>query len=202
MSNKYNVCRPFIYKIKRDFLELCENPSSTVVGQGILASDKHIKAQILSLRLECKSPIDGISSFLSHFDQKCSSVGYISELLKDIGSRLPNVQSFEGASVIRLVLCSDEVFSKGQAILITVEPQSLAILSIELSEGRQGEDWACHWSRLLSEGYEPMLLCNDEGTGMAKAHQTLFPDLARQSDTFHAISHRLGLFDERFLKVA
>lgn len=121
--------------------------------------------------------------------------------MQEIGSKLPNIQPFEG-DFIRVVLCSDEVFSKGQAILLTVEPLSLAILSIELSSNRQGESWDNHWRRLLEAGYEPILLCNDEGTGMANGKQRLLPDLARQSDSFHAVSHRLGLFAVRFEKAA
>ncbi len=201
MANKYKVSRPFIYEIKREFLELSEKPIYSKVGLTVLDEDRHLKELILSLRLECKSSINGISSFLSRFEQKCSSVGYVSSLLQDIGSKLPNVQPFTG-DFIRVVLCSDEVFSKGQAILLTVEPLSLAILSIELSSNRQGESWEKHWIRLLEEGYEPILLCNDEGTGMAHGKQGLFPNLARQSDSFHAISHRLGLFKERFEKAA
>ena len=201
MANKYKVSRPFIYEIKEEFLKLSEKPTYSKVGLLVSDEDWHLKELILSLRLECKSSINGISSFLSRFEQKCSSVGYISGLLQEMGSKLPNVQPFEGDS-IRVVLCSDEVFSKGQAILLSVEPESLGILSIELSGNRQGESWDNHWSRLLEEGYEPILLCNDEGTGMANGKQRLFPDLARQSDSFHALSHRLGLFAVRFEKAA
>ncbi len=67
------------------------------------------------------------------------------------------------------MFCSDEVFSKNKAILMTVEPKSLAILSIELSENRNGASWSSHWDDLLSTGYVPYLLCNDEGKGMASA---------------------------------
>jgi hypothetical protein len=172
-----------------------------LLGKAILDEKRYITEMILSLRLECKSPIEGISKFLSRFGQKYSSVGYISELLQSIGSQLPSIQS-TNSDVIRVVFCSDEVFSKGAAILITVEPKSLAVLSIELSENRKGESWKKHWSGLLAAGYIPFLLCNDEGTGMASVQKEVLSMATRQSDTFHAVSHRLGIFVERFEKAA
>jgi hypothetical protein len=172
-----------------------------LLGKAILDEKRYITELILSLRMECKSPIEGISCFLSRFGQKYSSVGYISGLLQSIGTLLPSIQT-TNCEVLRVVFCSDEVFSKRAAILITVEPKSLAILSIELCENRKGESWEKHWTGLLEAGYIPFLLCNDEGTGMARAQKEVLPMTTRQSDTFHAISHRLGVLVERFEKAA
>jgi hypothetical protein len=55
---------------------------------------------------------------------------------------------------------------------------------------------------LLLAGYTPFVLSNDEGTGMSSAKKAVFPELERQSDTFHAVSHRLGLYVERYEKAA
>jgi len=85
---------------------------------------------------------------------------------------------FEGR-VLRLAICSDEVFAKNQTILITVDPVSLAILQIELSKDRKSESWSAHWKCLAAEGYEIVTLCNDEGTGMAGAQGEALPDTAR-----------------------
>jgi hypothetical protein len=121
--------------------------------------------------------------------------------LKTVGSRQDSVLPTAG-QVIKIAFCSDEIFSKGEAILITVDPYSLAILSISLSGSRSGESWESHWTSLLLAGYEPILLCNDEGTGMASAKKNVLAGTPRQGDTFHALSHRLGLFVERFEKLS
>lgn len=201
LSSKYNVSRQFFYSLKKDFALYEQNYCASGGKSSKLDEKGDIIEQILSLRLECKSSIEGISSHLSRFGAAYSSVGFISGVLKTVGERqesvLPNV-----GDVKKIVFCSDEIFSKGEAILITVDPHSLAILSISLSRSRSGESWESHWSSILLAGYEPILLCNDEGTGMASAKQNIMGETARQGDTFHAVSHRFGLFVERFEKAA
>jgi len=131
------------------------------------------------LRLETKGSMEGISTMLEWMDVSHRSVGFISQELERIGTLQGNVLAFEGP-VVRLAICSDEVFTKNQTILITVDPVSLVILQIELSKDRKSESWSAHWKYLVAEGYEIVTLCNDEGTGMAGAQGEALPDTARQ----------------------
>jgi hypothetical protein len=190
LAGKYNVSRPFIYEMRETLL---------VHGQGHFGfspqepiQDERLNSLkwILSLRMEGKSPIEGISSVLKRFDLPYNSVGLISQELQRIGDLQGNLL---GAPVggLRVAFCCDEVFAI-----------SLAILHIELSENRKGETWAAHWSRLLSSGYSPVCLCNDEGLGMASGQGTVLPGTPRQSDTFHGVAHRLGAWVERLEKRA
>jgi hypothetical protein len=86
--------------------------------------------------------------------------------------------------------------------LITVEPISLLILRIELVAQRDGQTWGHHWEQLASQGIQPSLLVNDEGTGMKAAKAAVLGHTDRQSDTFHAVAYRLGLYVQRFLAIA
>ena len=115
---------------------------------------------------------------LEWMDVSHRSVGFISQELERISTLQGNVLAFEGP-VMRLAICSDEVFAKNQTILITVDPVSLAILQIELSKDRKSESWSARWKCLAAEGYEIVTLCNDEGTGMAGAQGEALPDTAR-----------------------
>jgi hypothetical protein len=201
ISCKYNVSRQFIYVLKKDFEEMCASLFNVEHAKNEDLKKKTSLAWILSLRLEGKCPIEGISSILKRFNLPYNSVGFISERLNSIGSKQREILEV-CEEAVRVVFCSDEIFSKGAAILLTVDPISLAILKIELSENRKGETWESHWSSLLAEGYIPVSLCNDEGTGMASAQKKLLPTIERQSDTFHAVAHRLGAYKERFEKAA
>lgn len=196
LSDKYKVSRQFIYDLRNELSSFKES----IFGLSKSACGKVDKSSILpwllSLRLEGKSSIEGISTIMKRFGLPFNSVGLISQELTQIGRKLGNVLQ-TGCTGIRVVFCSDEIFSKGTAILITVDPVSLCILEINVSENRKGESWAKHWSRLLAAGYIALTLCNDEGTGMANGRAEVLEDTVRQSDTFHAVSHRLGLWVER-----
>ena len=201
LSDKYSISRQFIYDLRRDFKSYGES----VLGSGKQSNEDSEKLNslslILSLRLEGKSPIEGISQILKRFNIPYNSVGFISQELQRIGLQQSNVLK-SNEKGFRVAICSDEIFSKGQVILITVEPLSLSILHIELSENRKGESWDKHWNRVLDAGYIPIQLCNDEGTGMASGKESVLPQVERQSDTFHAVAHRLGLWVERLEKKA
>lgn len=196
LSDKYSISRQFIYDL-RDALCFSTESIFGLSKKTAAQLDKtSILAWLLSLRLEGKSSIEGISLILKRFDLPYNSVGFISQELTRIGLKQGHILHTHVVG-LRVVFCSDEIFSKGQAILMTVDPVSLCILSIELSENRKGETWAAHWQRLLSAGYMPLALCNDEGSGMARGQEQAIPQTVRQSDTFHAVSHRLGLWVER-----
>jgi hypothetical protein len=201
LSDKYSISRQFIYDLRRDFKNYGESVLLSGIDRGEISEKMQSLSWILSLRMEGKSSIEGISQILKRFNIPYNSVGFISQELQRIGSQQSNVLKTNEQG-FRVAICSDEIFSNGQAILITVEPLSLSILHIELSENRKGESWAAHWNRVLGEGYIPIQLCNDEGTGMASAQKNVLSEVERQSDTFHAVAHRLGLSVERFEKKA
>lgn len=201
LAGKYKVSRVFIYEMRSKLLVYGQEHFGTAAQE--LAGDARLDSikRILSLRLEGKSPVEGISSVLKRFAIPYNSVGFISQELQRIGALQGNLLGVPAAGV-RVAFCCDEVFAKGQAILITVDPISLAILHIELSGNRKGETWAAHWGRLLSGGYLPVCLCNDEGTGMAGGQGSALPGTPRQSDTYHGVAHRLGAWVERLEKSA
>lgn len=201
LSNKYSVTPQFIYNLRTELAELGEKTFGTKSKEPRLWSKEESLRYLLPLRLEGKSAIEGISTLMKRFGIKYNSVGFISQELERIGQVQGNILGLP-MSGVRVVLCSDEIFAKQQAILLTVDPVSLAILHIELSINRKGETWAAHWKGILEEGYEPLYLCNDEGLGMSSGQATALEGLERQSDTFHAVAHRLGAWVERLEKKA
>ena len=201
LSNKYSISRQFIYNLRRDLKDYGDSHLGREDPKGNVSEKTYSLSWILSMRLEGKSSIEGISQMLKRFDIPYNSVGFISQELHRIGLQQPNILQTQEQG-FGVAICSDEIFSKGQAILLTVEPLSLSILHIELSENRKGESWETHWNRILEAGYIPIQLCNDEGTGMASASKRVLSEVPRQSDTFHAVSHRLGLWVERLEKTA
>jgi hypothetical protein len=110
--------------------------------------------------------------------------------------------STEDGIVRYLVFASDEIFSKTTPILVTVDPIGSAILRIELADSRKAEDWKKHFECLYDNGWEAIYLVADEGTGLRAAHAEALSEVFRQSDTYHAIAHRLGQWINRLEETA
>jgi hypothetical protein len=198
LSGKYNVSRQFIYNLRDEFSDLNPLP---IISKADLGRKGSIQAA-LSLRLEGKSSIESISTLMKRQGYSHSSVGFISQILKEVGQSIGNSLNISKTLGTQFIFCCDEVFAKQSAILITVDPISLMILSIELAENRKGESWESHWKSLIAQGCKPLYIAKDEGLGMKLAKSEVFPEIASQSDTFHAVAHRLGLWSERLQRGA
>lgn len=93
-------------------------------------------------------------------------------------------------------------FSKSVPILIIVDPCSSVILRMELADSRNADDWKNHFECLKGNGIGAIYLVSDDGPGLRAGHAEAMRDVVRQSDTYHAIAHRLGSWVERFVITA
>ena len=152
---------------------------------------------ILSLRLEGKCGIEAISTIMNRFGYPNSSVGFISQALNNIGSLLDNTLYNNQQTIQLVIYASDEIFCQTRPILITVDPVSSAMLRIELTDSRNADQWKQHWQCLFDNGYYAIYLVTDEGTAMKSAKKEILHDVIHQPDTFHAVSHQLGLWLNR-----
>jgi hypothetical protein len=164
-------------------------------------SKEAIEAKILAYRFEGKSTLEGISTLMKREGLSFSAVGSISQILTHLGKSLSNTLKNKGETQL-LVFADDEVFSKSSPILITVDPVSSAILSIELTDHRTAEAWKDHLTNLVANGFSPRLIVSDAGVALKAAHSDIFADIPWQLDTFHGIAHRLGDWDRRLKKSA
>jgi len=121
-----------------------------------------------------------------------ASTAYISQELERIGSRLGNTLEHKGQAVF---LC-DEVFCP-EPVLVTVEPQSMAILRIEKAERLDKEAWKAHWQELERAGTQSAGFVSGEGSAMREAQKESYGQKAFQPGTFHAVAYRLGPFASR-----
>jgi len=197
LARQYLISRTFVYMLAVTL----EQTSQFVFGEQVspaVAREERLPYQyMVSLRLEGRCSIGAISTIMKRFAVDNSSVGKISQTLHDIGAVLPKTLSAHDGEIQLVVFLSDELFAKGRPILVTVEPQSSALLRIELSETRQWQDWKAHWECLEDNGYHAIYLVCDGGQALSKAQKEALADIFRQPDTYHAIAHRLGGFVTR-----
>jgi len=202
LSRQFNVSRPFVYDAissLEEVLPIIFKKSSSEINS---LDERNALHHILSLRLEGRCSIEAISTVMKRFGLANNSVGFISQTLKKIGSLLSDTLINEDKNVRLIVFASDEIFSKTTPILVTVDPVSSAILKIELSETRKAEDWINHWNCIEDNGYTAIYLVSDEGTGLTSGHSKGLSGVAWQPDTFHIISHRMGIWVDRFERSA
>ncbi len=202
LARQYQVSRTFVYML----VVTLEQTGHLVFGQSLCPSvmlkDRLCYRYMLSLRLEGRCSIGAISTIMKRFDIKNSSVGKISQTLQSIGALLPNTLTIDDGLVRLVVFLSDELFAKTLPILVTVDPQSSALLRIELVEKRQWEQWKAHWECLEEHGFEAMYLVCDGGQALSKAQKESLKDIFRQPDTYHAIAHQFGKYAQRLEKAA
>jgi len=159
-------------------------------------SKKEIISKMLIQRMVGKSSIEAISEIMKYENYNYSSVGYISQSLSAIGALLPVVQTIPVSEVIKITANADEIFIGNQPILITLEPKSSAILSIELADKRDESVWSEHFTRIeLAGEIEIIHIVTDAGSGLRSAISDR--GILWQPDTYHAVAHRLGKWVHR-----
>jgi len=191
----YRVSRLFIYKLLWPLMLLYDldvgDPHSPE------AIRKEVDRHILLLRFEGYCALERISQILKQLGLPFASVGAISQRLAAYAQALPH-EAWTDAQIVFLVC--DEIFTRGQPILLTVEPRSLAILKIELGENREAETWKQHWATLAEGGLiEQPTVVSDQGPGLVKGCALM--GLTHHPDLFHLL-RPLAMCGERFYRKA
>lgn len=198
------ISRTFVYLLALQV----EQAGEALFGGGSDATPLPVEARrlpyayALSLRLEGGCSLNAISTIMARFGLSWSSVGKVSETLQAMGGLLSQTITLPPGMVRLIVFASDELFAGTQPILVTVDPQSSAILRLEVVDRRTWEAWAQHWECLSDNGCQAAYLVCDGGQALANAHKAALADLIRQPDTYHAVAHGLGAWETRLEKRA
>jgi len=206
MAKQYAISRTFVYMLQSQLNTAVEDyfyGESAHSGKEIIIKEKAKSPEYaLLFRLEGKCSIPSISGILKKMESGNNSVGTISQELSEIGRYLPNTLKIDNDATLYVYLAVDEMFSYSTPILISVDPISTTILRIELAESRKTEDWVNHFNKLKENGINVIFVTSDEGQGICSATKSAFPDINRQPDTFHAVSHRPGKWVDSLEKSA
>ena len=195
IANGYRVSRLFVYKLVWQLLTLYA--LEVRAASSVQAIRKEVDRHILLLRLEGHCSLERISQIIGQLGLPFSSVGYISQRLTAYAQALPK----DVPTGVRIVfLLCDEIFTRGQPILMTIEPRSLAILKIELVDNREAATWKKHWEALADAGLiEHPTVVADQGAGLVKGCALM--GLSHHPDLFHLL-RPLAMFGERFYRQA
>jgi hypothetical protein len=198
LSKYYEISRTFVYMLRDRLISL--TPHIFFPNQKTKAdTKKEITETILSYRLEGGMSIGSISTVMKRQELDYSGASTISQSLSAIGALIPSIESIPMDKELKeMTVLLDEIFIGSQPILITVEPISSAILNIELADNRKGETWEKHIKHLTdNRNIEIINAVTDEGSGILLGVKNSLPNAHRQPDTFHTLSHRLGIWVHR-----
>jgi len=147
-------------------------------------------------KLETKSPLYGLSNLGESIGVPYNSINFISQAMEVAGKLVSS--SYSSDRIYSLVFLCDEVYSGGQAVLVSLEAQSMLVLDIFLVEDNlTSSDWEGSFARLAAGQIVPKSVIKDQGSQMASAVEKLSKEVLIGADTFHAIPHRLGIFHSR-----
>ncbi len=198
LSNYYDISRTFVYMLRDRLISLIPHiffPHKEAESY----NKKEMTETILSYRLEGGMSIGAIATVMKRQGLDYSGASTISQSLSAIGALIPAVESIPIEKELKVTALLDEIFIGSQPILITVEPISSAILNIELADNRKGVTWEKHINHITdNQNIEIINTVTDEGSGILLGIKNGLPNAHRQSDTFHTLSHRLGIWVHRF----
>ena len=119
LAKEYYISRTFVYMLAKSLMDQSQIKFADYCTP--VLQEKSYLEHILFLRLEGKCSIETILSYLKRFGFDNSSAGYISKLLNDIGSLIPNSQIFNEGDQVKVIFACDEIFAKSTPIMITVQ---------------------------------------------------------------------------------
>lgn len=81
----------------------------------------------------------------------------------------------------------DEMFSQGKPVLAGVDLASGYLFSLELREGRSGEDWAEVLEQAKAQGVDLSVVVKDAAKGIEAGVHAVFPGAEQRDDCFHVL---------------
>jgi len=182
LAQEYDISRTFLYQLNwaaRHHLEdLFSDPTHLVESPNL-----PLESWILLLRLEGNCSIPSLSAILQRMEYRPSSVGYLSETLRDYGRCVPSTLSMPHKKVVFYL--SDEIFALRVPILVTIDAQSTAILKIERASDRTAKTWERHFKDLGTHRFHSLGMASDRGVGLKAGYQAACKEGFWVCDQFH-----------------
>lgn len=189
LARKYLVSRWFIYYCYTQFLLLLElQKRYRKLVMPCSGYCETLEERVVSLYLETEASISGIRRALFTLDGQKVSQGKVSQLVTEYGDLLDSHETVTCC----LKFVSDEIFTTSP-ILVTVEPISGYLLSLDLVESRDQVTWGACWLELLdTDTGQIERIIADQAKGLLGGIAVLYNDhdavkQVFQGDLFHLL---------------
>ena len=135
--------------------------------------------------MEGKCSLLSISSILKALQYHPDSLGYLSQFFHSAGQALPSTLVMPSKKL--LFSLSDEIFAIHAPILVTIDAQSTAILTLELASDRSAETWRRPFEALENHHVFSLGMASDRGKGGVAGSQASWDMAWGVADYFHEL---------------
>jgi hypothetical protein len=181
VANAYGISRTFLYQLLMAATLQLEVLFST--QHRLQSPAASLEPLALLLRLEGNCSIASISAIFKRLGYQPNSVGHLSAYFQYYGQALPSTLTMTSKTVVFYL--GDEIFALQAPILVTIEPQSTAILRIELATDRSASTWKAHFETLQAHRFHSIGMASDRGVGLVAGYREAHPDALLVGDQFH-----------------
>src|SRR5713226_6124378 len=193
VANAYGISRTFLYQLLMAATLQLEVLFST--QHQLQSPAASLEPLALLLRLEGNCSIASISAIFKRLGYQPNSVGHLSAYFQYYGQGLPSTLSMPSKTVVFYL--GDEIFAIHTPILVTIEPQSTAILRIELATDRSVSTWKAHFETLHEHHFSSIGMASDRGVGLVAGYREAHPEALWVSDQFHEFQDLFHLRTQR-----
>ena len=191
VSREFGISRPTLYEARhaagevlREHFEKEQSAHQTV---RVEVDEAQLERAVVGLRVMAPNairPIEELLPFL--YPGVRVSYGKIQSILVQAEAQ---AKAFKGQADLSPIKNSalDEMFSQGDPVLAGVDLASGYLFSLELREGRSGEDWAEVLGQAKAQGLDLSVVVKDAAKGIAAGVHAVFPEAEQRDDCFHVL---------------
>ncbi len=191
ISREFGISRPTVYEARNTAGELLrehfEQEDSAYRPVRVEVDEAQLERAVVALRVEGVNAIRPIEQLLPIlYPGVRVSYGKIQSTLVQAEAQAKAFNTKVNLSPIKNSAL-DEMFSQGDPVLAGVDLASGYLFSLELREGRSGEDWAEVLEQAKAQGLDLSVVVKDAAKGIAAGVHGVFPEAEQRDDCFHVL---------------
>jgi len=187
LAVKYGCSRSHVFNCRNCAIDFMGNLSDEMITGGCFVLNHFmIDAMIIVLTLACRASLEGIQLFFHMIFGLHISIGKISQTISGYAKHAESIVMCDDYSNVRII-ASDEIYmGHDSPILITIDPETTAVLMIQPEEKLSAEIWTSRLTELKQRsGLNPSVAVNDSGSALMKGIPEAFEGIEIQPDIFH-----------------
>ncbi len=191
LSRQFGISRPTVYEAREAadgvLTEHFARNESEYRTFRVEVDEAQLLRAVVALRTMAPNAIRPIEELLRIlYPGVRLSYGKIQAILSEAEAKAK--QFNEQADLAKITASAlDEMFSQGEPVLAGVDLASGYLFSLELREGRSGEDWAEVLEQAKAQGLDLSVVVKDAAKGIAAGVHAVFPEAEQRDDCFHVL---------------
>jgi len=191
LSQDYQTSRPTVYKAQETANKLLsthfDKSQEQLKAKMIIVDEAQLNRAIIAMNIMSPNSLRAMEDLLPIIYPGISrSFGSIQSLLVEAQGKAKRFSDQVDLSAIENSAV-DEMFSQGSPVLAGIDLHSGYLHSLNLCDGRTGEDWKNVLIQSKEQGLDLKVVVKDAAKGIANGVEQVFPDAQQRDDCFHVL---------------